>query len=118
LPDDPSDCLFCAIVAGKIPAEVVYESDRSFAFRDINPQAPTHVLVVPRRHIVDAAAIEASDADDVADLIVVARQVARIEGIAERGYRLLMNVGKDAQNSVGHLHLHVIGGRPLGSMAG
>ncbi len=108
------DCLFCRIVAGELPSEVVFESERSFAFRDLNPQAPTHVLVVPRRHIDDASAVVASDADDVADLLVVARQVAEAEGILDRGYRMILNVGEDAQNSVGHLHLHVIGGRPMG----
>ncbi|MGO9343434.1 MAG: histidine triad nucleotide-binding protein, partial [Acidimicrobiales bacterium] len=99
-----ADCLFCRIVAGDLPSEVVFESERSFAFRDLNPQAPTHVLVVPRRHIDDASSIVASDADDVADLLVVARQVAESEGILERGYRMILNVGEDAQNSVGHLH--------------
>ncbi|MFZ0667272.1 MAG: histidine triad nucleotide-binding protein [Acidimicrobiales bacterium] len=108
-----SDCLFCRIVAGDIPADIVAESERSVAFRDISPQAPTHVLVVPRRHIVDASAVVASDADDIVDLLLVAQQVSESEGIAESGYRLIMNVGKDAQNSVGHLHLHVIGGAPL-----
>ncbi len=113
MPDSRADCLFCRIVAGELPSEVVSESERSFAFRDLNPQAPTHVLVVPRRHIVDASTIVASDADDLADLLVVSRQVAQSEGILESGYRIVMNVGEDAQNSVGHLHLHVIGGRPM-----
>jgi histidine triad (HIT) family protein len=112
--EDQADCLFCRIVAGELPSQVVSTSERSFAFRDLNPQAPTHVLVVPRRHIDDAAAVFASDAEDVADLLVLARQVAESEGIRDRGYRLVFNVGQDAQNSVGHLHLHVIGGRPMG----
>jgi histidine triad (HIT) family protein len=105
------DCLFCRIVAGEIGSEVVAVSERSFAFRDVNPQAPTHVLVVPRRHIADASALVASDAEDLSDLLALANEVARSEGIAQRGYRLVWNVGPDAQNSVGHLHLHVIGGR-------
>jgi histidine triad (HIT) family protein len=108
-----ADCIFCRIVAGELPSQVVLESERSFAFRDLNPQAPSHVLVVPRRHIDDASAVVASDADDVADLLVLARQVAEAEGILDTGYRLILNVGEDAQNSVGHLHLHVIGGRPM-----
>jgi histidine triad (HIT) family protein len=116
-PNDP-DCLFCRIVAGELPADVVAESERSFAFRDTGPQAPTHVLIVPRRHIVDASAIVASDAEDLADLFLVAQQVARAEAIAESGYRLAMNVGRDSQNSVGHLHMHVLGGRQMGTMAG
>jgi histidine triad (HIT) family protein len=113
LSDVPADCLFCRIVAGELPSDAVSESERSYAFRDLNPQAPTHVLVVPRRHMDDASSIVPSDAEDLADLFVVARRVAESEGILERGYRIVMNVGEDAQNSVGHLHLHVIGGRPM-----
>jgi histidine triad (HIT) family protein len=107
------DCLFCRIVSGEVPAEAVAESELSFAVRDINPQASTHVLVVPRRHITDASTVVASDAADIADLLVLAQAVAQSEGVATSGYRLVMNVGVDAQNSVGHLHLHVIGGRPM-----
>jgi histidine triad (HIT) family protein len=107
------DCLFCRIVAGELESDAVSSSERSFAFRDINPQAPVHVLVVPRRHIEDARALTLSDGEDLADLLAVANEVAVSEGIAESGYRLLWNVGKDAQNSVAHLHLHVIGGRPM-----
>jgi histidine triad (HIT) family protein len=114
----PESCLFCRIVAGELPADVVASSDLSLAFRDINPQAPTHVLVIPRRHIDDAAAIGPDDAEDLADMLVVARQVAESEGIAQSGYRLVMNVGEDAQNSVGHLHMHVVGGRPLSGRQG
>jgi len=108
-------CLFCQIIAGEILSEKVAESELSYAFRDISPQAPTHVLVIPRRHIDDAAAILAEDAAEVTDLFLLAQEVARNEGIDKTGFRLIMNVGKDAQNSVGHLHLHVVGGR---SMAG
>jgi histidine triad (HIT) family protein len=107
------DCLFCRIVSGEIGSDVVAVSERSFAFRDINAQTPTHVLVVPRRHIEDASALVPSDAEDLSDLLALANQVARSEGIAESGYRLLWNVGPDAQNSVGHLHLHVMGGRQM-----
>ena len=114
----PESCLFCRIVAGELPADVVASSDLSLAFRDINPQAPTHVLVIPRRHIDDAAAVGPDDAEELADMLVVARQVAESEGIAKSGYRLVMNVGEDAQNSVGHLHMHVIGGRPLSGRQG
>lgn len=111
--DVRADCIFCRIAAGELPSDVVCESERSFAFRDLSPQAPTHVLVIPRRHIDDAASVVASDAEDIADLLVVARQVAQSEGILDSGYRLVLNVGHDAQNSVGHLHLHVLGGRPM-----
>ncbi|HEY3943068.1 MAG TPA: histidine triad nucleotide-binding protein [Acidimicrobiales bacterium] len=109
------DCLFCQIVAGDVPADVVRRSELSVAFRDINPVAPVHVLVVPKRHIANASTLEPTDAGDVADLFATGREVARDEGIAgaERGYRLVLNVGADALNSVSHLHVHLIGGRPL-----
>jgi histidine triad (HIT) family protein len=108
-------CLFCGIVAGEIPAELVYEDGDVVAFRDISPQAPTHVLVVPREHIENAGALEASHAETLAAMLLAARAVADREGIGgeDRGYRLVFNVGPDAQNSVPHLHLHVVGGRPL-----
>jgi len=112
--ESSEDCVFCQIVAGEVPADVVASSDSSIAFRDISPQAPTHVLVVPRRHIDDAASVEPLHAEEVADLFVVARRVAESEGIRDSGYRLVVNVGRDAQNSVGHLHVHVIGGKPMG----
>jgi histidine triad (HIT) family protein len=113
---DPT-CLFCRIVVGKIPAAVVAETpgmDGVLAFRDVAPQAPTHVLVIPKRHIVNASTVTAADAVVVANLITTAREVAAIEGIAESGYRLVFNVGEDSGNSVPHLHLHVIGGRQMG----
>ena len=115
-----ADCLFCSIVAGDVPAEIVYRDDRTVAFRDIHPQAPTHVLVVPVRHIVNAGTVVAEDADDVAALLVAAQAVADAEGIgaADRGYRLVFNVGPDAMNSVDHLHLHVLGGRVLDGSPG
>jgi histidine triad (HIT) family protein len=110
-----TDCLFCGIVAGDVPATVVHATETTVAFRDINPVAQVHVLVVPRRHIDSAATVEAADADVVVDLFTTARDVARAEGIdgPDRGYRLVFNVGADASNSVPHLHLHLIGGRPL-----
>jgi histidine triad (HIT) family protein len=106
-------CLFCDIVAGDVPAEVVRTDERTVAFRDINPQAPTHVLVVPKRHVVNAATVTSEDAEDVTALLVAAKAVADAEGFGgpERGYRLVFNVGPDALNSVEHLHLHVLGGR-------
>jgi histidine triad (HIT) family protein len=110
---DSSDCLFCRIVAGEIPAEIVHSSELAVAFRDLNPQAPVHVLVVPRRHIDDAGVLEPGDAEALAGVFEAARRVAEAEGVAERGYRLVFNVGEDASNSVPHLHLHVLGGRRL-----
>ncbi|MGH9047271.1 MAG: histidine triad nucleotide-binding protein [Acidimicrobiales bacterium] len=109
------DCLFCGIVAGKVPAEVVHETDRTVAFRDIAPAAPVHVLVVPRQHITNASTVTAEHAVDLATMVVAAREIAEAEGIGgeERGYRLVFNVGRDSLNSVPHLHLHVIGGRSM-----
>ena len=107
------DCLFCGIVAGRVPADMVRDDEETVAFRDANPQAPVHVLVVPRRHVDNAATL--TDDDDVpARLLAAARAVAEQEGVLETGYRLVLNVGEDALNSVGHLHLHVLGGRRLG----
>jgi histidine triad (HIT) family protein len=108
-----ADCLFCGIVAGEVPADIVASDERTVAFRDLNPQAPVHVLVVPRRHIVNASVVTTDDADDVVALLAAAKAVADAEGIGgdDRGYRLVFNVGPDALNSVDHLHLHVLGGR-------
>ena len=92
-------------------------TERTYAFRDISPQAPTHVLVVPREHITSAAAIGQDHGQVLVDLVTTAQEVARVEGIAESGYRLIFNVGDDALNSVPHLHLHVLGGRRMGGMA-
>jgi histidine triad (HIT) family protein len=112
------DCIFCRIVAGELPADIVKRSDTAMAFRDLSPQTPVHVLVVPVRHIDTAATVVHGDGGVIADMLVMARDVAEDEGIAERGYRLVFNVGDDAANSVPHLHLHVLGGRrmtgPLG----
>ncbi len=113
-PTTVPDCLFCRIVAGTIPSTVVLETELAFAFRDLNPTAPTHVLVVPRRHIANAHEIEADHAVDVASLFRAAQEVATREGIDASGYRLVFNVGEDSGNSVAHLHLHVIGGRAMG----
>ncbi len=108
------DCVFCRIVAGDIPSDPVVSSDLSYAFRDIQPAMPVHVLVVPRRHIDSAATVEAADADVLADMVLTAQEVARREGVADRGYRLVFNVGDDALNSVAHLHLHILGGQRMG----
>lgn len=108
-----ADCLFCKIVAGEIPAEIVYETDRTLAFRDVNPQAPTHVLVVPREHHRDAAALAAADQGLADEVLKTAHAVASQEGVAESGYRLVFNTGPEAGQTVFHVHGHVIGGRGL-----
>jgi histidine triad (HIT) family protein len=112
------DCLFCGIVAGTVPGQIVHESERTVAFRDIAPAAPVHVLVVPRAHIDDASAVGPEHAEDLAAMLVAAREVAIAEGIGgpERGYRLIFNVGPDSRNSVPHLHLHVLGGRQMNGL--
>lgn len=109
-------CLFCGIVAGEVPADVLLRTERTLAFRDINPVAPVHVLVVPHDHIENAAALTADHGDLLADLVTSAQVVAAKEGVAnpDRGYRLVLNVGPDALNSVPHLHVHVVGGRQMG----
>ena len=109
---DP-DCLFCRIVAGEIPSERVYEDDEVIAFRDIHPQAPTHVLLVPRRHVADVDTLEDDDAGLLRALFAAVRRVAEQERLA-KGYRVVTNVGAEAGQSVFHLHLHLLGGRRLG----
>jgi histidine triad (HIT) family protein len=107
-------CLFCEIVAGRIPARKAYEDDSVVAFHDINPQGPTHVLVVPRKHITSLNDLGPEDDGVVGLLVRRARDLAAEAGLAERGYRLVLNCGDDAGYSVYHIHLHLIGGRRLG----
>jgi histidine triad (HIT) family protein len=108
-----SDCLFCQIVNGSIPAEIVGENDRALAFADINPQAPTHLLIVPKAHITNADEVSPEHATDVASMFALAQEVAAASLVRKSGYRLVMNVGEDAQNSVAHLHMHLLGGRKM-----
>ena len=107
------DCLFCKIVRGEIPSDEVASTEHTYAFRDLRPVAPTHVLVVPREHIADADHVRPEHGAVVAEMLTTAQAVARQEGVAESGYRLVLNVGDDASNTVPHLHLHVLGGRQL-----
>jgi histidine triad (HIT) family protein len=106
--------LFCRIVAGELPSDTVASTSRTYAFRDISPAMPVHVLVVPREHIDSADDVGPEHGEILAEMLTTAQDVARKENIAELGYRLVMNVGEDALNSVGHLHLHVLGGRRMG----
>lgn len=106
-----SDCLFCKIVDGSIPAELVARSERALAFRDINPQAPVHVLVIPTEHLASVGAAEDEHRDLLGDVLLLARDVAHSEGVAEGGFRVVLNTGDDGGQSVHHVHAHVLGGR-------
>lgn len=108
-----ADCLFCSIVAGDIPADVVLSTDDVLAFRDIDPKAPTHVLVIPKAHHANAGELAGADPELAGQVLAAARQVAEAEGIAD-GYRLVFNTGADAGQTVFHAHAHVLGGRDLG----
>ena len=106
-------CLFCKVVAKEIPAAITFESDEAVAFRDIHPAAPTHFLVIPRKHIASVHDAKPADAALLGHLIMTARDVAEKEGLAEGGYRLVINTGLNAGQSVFHIHVHVLGGRTL-----
>jgi histidine triad (HIT) family protein len=108
-----TDCLFCRIVAGEIPSTRVHEDDEVVAIRDIAPRAPTHILVLPRRHIASALDLTAADGPLLGRMFAAAADIARAEGIADAGYRLVSNVGRWGGQSVDHLHLHLMGGRPF-----
>jgi histidine triad (HIT) family protein len=112
VPSDP-DCLFCRIVSGDIAATVVREDEHTVAFRDLEPQAPTHVLVIPRRHVPNVAALAEQAPEEVAAVVHAVAAVAREEGVAEGGYRTVFNTGADAHQTVFHAHVHVLGGRPM-----
>lgn len=112
--DEPmADCIFCKIANGEIPGDLVYATDDVVAFRDVEPQAPVHVLVIPRRHIPSVNVLQSDDIGVVGRLYLAARDVADQENVAETGYRLVMNTGPDALQSVDHIHLHLIGGRAM-----
>ena len=110
-----ADCLFCNMAQGQIPVDKLYEDDLVFAIRDIHPRAPVHFMVIPKEHIPSAADIRGEHGPLVSRLFTTAAKVAREEGLGERGYRLVLNVGPDAGMIIHHLHLHCLGGRPLGS---
>ena len=109
-----SDCLFCKMVAGEIKPDVVFEDDAVLACRDANPQAPLHVLIIPRVHIATTNDLTAENADILGKLYLAAKQIAADEGVAEPGYRMVMNCNPGAGQSVYHIHLHLLGGRSLG----
>jgi histidine triad (HIT) family protein len=108
-----SECLFCGIASGEVPATIVADEGEVLAFRDINPQAPTHLLVIPREHLESVADVNQEKEVLWGHLLRLARQLARDEGIAESGFRIVANTGRDGGQTVSHLHLHLLGGRPM-----
>lgn len=112
-----TSCIFCRIAAREVPADIVRESDLLVAFRDTNPQAPTHILIVPKEHIGSIADVEEEHGELLVDIAKAATHLAKVEGIDESGWRLVTNVGGDAGQSVFHLHVHLLGGSPMGPVA-
>jgi histidine triad (HIT) family protein len=108
-----TDCLFCKIAAGEVPADLVHEGERLVAFRDIQPQAPVHVLVIPREHVTSLDATSAEHRDVLGEALLLAAEIARKEGVASEGYRTVINTGEDGGQTVHHLHVHVLGGRSM-----
>ena len=109
-----ADCLFCKIINKEIPSEIVYEDDRLLAFRDINPAAPVHILIIPKVHIASLNDLDETNSDIVKDIALKAKELAEKEGIAESGYRIINNIGDDGGQTVKHLHFHLMGGEALG----
>jgi len=109
-----SDCLFCKMVAGEIEPDVVYETDRLLAFRDIEPKAPTHILIIPKKHISTINDIVTEDASLMGELYLAAKEIASQQGLAESGYRVVMNCNEQGGQAVYHIHLHLLGGRQMG----
>ncbi len=112
------DCVFCRIIAGEIPADVVHQDDKVIAIRDIKPQAPAHLLVIPKAHIPSLAELGPGQSELAAHLIHIAHELARKEGVSEKGYRLVINCGREGGQEVPHLHLHLLGGRQLSEIMG
>ena len=112
------DCIFCRIIAGKAPGEILYQDEEVIAFPDINPQAPTHLLIIPKRHIPSLTHLSEADSLLIGEMVNIANQLAKREGISESGYRLVINCGKQGGQLVPHLHLHLLGGRQLAPTLG
>jgi len=108
-----SDCIFCKIIRGDIPCRKVYEDDKILAFDDINPMAPVHVIIIPKKHVATLLDIEAENITVTGDLILAAQKVAKIKGVAEKGFRVVINCNAEGGQVVFHLHMHVLGGRKL-----
>lgn len=111
-------CVFCRIVAGELPSEIVYQEEEFLAFRDIAPKAPTHLLIIPKAHITSAAELTEGQEKLVGRLIIIAKKLAEREGIAKRGFRLVINCGSEGGQIIPHLHLHLIGGRHMDAKLG
>ncbi len=109
-----SDCLFCKMIEGEIPSDKVYENEHIFAFRDIDPKAPTHILIIPKEHITTTNDLNESHKTIIGEIMLTAQQLAEVEGIAESGYRTVFNCNKDGGQAVYHIHLHLLGGRQMG----
>jgi histidine triad (HIT) family protein len=107
------DCIFCKIAAGEIPTEFLHSGDDVLAFRDIHPAAPTHILIIPRKHIPSLVEIDEADLPTVGNMVRVANELAKRVGIAERGYRIVINTGKEGGQVIPHLHMHLLGGRQM-----
>ena len=108
------DCIFCRIISGDIPSDILYQDEQVVAFRDINPKAPVHLLLVPREHIESLAELSEDEASIMGHLVAVANRLAREAGISDKGYRLVVNSGPEGGQEVPHLHLHLLGGRQMG----
>jgi len=113
-----TDCVFCKIIAAEIPGEIVFRDEQATAFRDLRPAAPTHILIVPNKHIASVNQLEAGDEALIGHLFTVAKQIAAQKGIDKSGYRLIVNTNADAGQTVFHIHLHLLGGTRLGGLAG
>ena len=112
------DCIFCQIVAGKVPSEIIYQDEAVIAFRDINPQAPTHLVIIPKRHIPSLADLSQADLPLIGRMVSAANELAKREGIFESGYRLAISCGEEGGQFVPHLHMHLLGGRRLSDALG
>ena len=108
------DCIFCKIIKGEIPSSKVYEDDEIIAFKDINPAAPIHILVIPKKHIKSLVELEKEDEILIGKIYTVINKIAKDQGVKEKGYRVIVNCGKDGGQEVGHLHFHLLAGKPLG----
>ncbi len=108
-----TDCLFCKIVAGEIPAKMVYEDDTILAFEDIGPQAPTHILIIPKQHFASLKDVPGTEKDLLGQILLKAKEIAREKGLEDSGYRVVLNTGRDAGQAVFHIHFHLLGGRRM-----